>query len=448
MSLDSIVSVVITKETASLTQVGFGLTLIAGYHTVWVGPEVSRTYDKDGGLAAMVTDGFLTTDPLHIAATAYLSSNPSVSEFKIGRLPTPPVYTSKITPVITTEGFVYDFDIIRAGVTTNITYTVLAASSVLIITAALQTLIDAITGITATDNATDVTFVTDAVGEIAAVVNTHRVDELLTENETADAGITADLTAIEAVDATWYGLLLASNSPAEVLAAMTWTEARTKLLGTTASDTKCLSAVVTDDVCSTAQDSAYFRSFIVWSENDFDYAAATLMGEEFPFQPGSRTWEFKTLSGVVVSDLSATEISALEDKNALTYTTVSGRNVTQNSKTPGGEWIDITHGIDEMSARIQEGVFGVLVSNGKVPYTKAGVAMLVNPIQGVLDARADPAIGFIAPEPAPIATGPDPATVSAANKAARLLPDLRFASTLAGAVHAAEVTGKVSVGGI
>lgn len=446
MSLDSIVAVTIDKEDASLTQVGFGTTVIAGYHTVWVGPEFTRTYDSDGGLDAMVTDGFLATDPLHKAATAYLSSNPRVSSFKIGLLQTPPVYTSKITPVNTTEGFVYDFDIINhAGVSTNITYTVLAASSILIITAALKTLIDAISGITATDNATDVTFVTDGAGQLASVVNKHRHTDLLTENLTADAGIATDLSALNAADGEWYGLLLSSNGEAEVLAAMAWTEARTKLLGTTASDTQCQDVAVTDDVGSTAQASSYFRSFIIWSADDFDYAAATLMGEEFPFQPGSRTWEFKALSGVVVSSLTAAAFAALTAKNMLTYTTVAGRNVTRNAKTPGGEWIDVTHGIDETTARAQEGIFGVLVANGKVPYTRAGVAMIVNPIQAVLDVRADPAIGFISPEPAPVASGPDPKDVTPADKALRLLPRVVFAYTLAGAIHATQVNGKVSV---
>lgn len=446
MSLDSIVTVTIDKEDASLTQVGFGTTVIAGFHTVFADPEFTRTYEAATGLAAMVTDGFLATDPLHKAATAYLSSNPRVSSFKIGLLETAPVYTSKVTPVKIDEGFKYDFDIINhAGVSTNITLTVGASSSVLILTAALQTLIDAITGITATDNATDVTFVTDGVGELAALVNTHRSTDLLTENLTADTGLATDLAALQAADDVWYGLLMSSNSGPQVLAATTFTEARTKLFGGTASDTECLDAAVTDDVCSTAKASSLFRSFIVWSEDDFDYAAATLMGEEFPFQPGSRTWEFKTLSGVVVSALEASEESALKAKNAVIFTTVAGRNVTQNAKTPGGEFIDVTHGIDEMSARIQEGVFGVLLANGKVPFTRAGVAMIVNPIQAVLDVRADPAIDFISPDPAPVASGPDPKDVSAADKASRTLPDVVFAATLAGAIHAVKVNGKVSV---
>ncbi len=448
MSLDSIVTVIIDKQDASLTQVGFGTTVIAGYHTVFADPEFTRTYDAATGLAAMVTDGFLATEPIHKAATAYLSSSPRVSSFKIGLLETAPVYTSRITPVKIDEGFIYDFDIIsHAGVSTNITYTVLAGSSVAIIVTALQALIDAITGIAAADDTTHVTVTTDGTGELAAVVNTHRATDLLTENLTADTGIATDLATLQAADDEWYGLLMSSNSGPQVLAATTFTEARTKLFGGTASDTECLDATVTDDVCSTARDSSLFRSFIVWSENDFDFAAATLMGEEFPFQPGSRTWEFKTLSGVVVSALEASEVSALTAKNAVTYTTVSGRNVTRNAKTPGGEFIDITHGIDEMTARIQEGVFGVLLANGKVPFTKAGVAMIVNPIQGVLDVRADPDINFLSPDPAPVASGPDPATVPAVDKAARLLPKVKFAATVAGAIHAVDITGNVSVGG-
>lgn len=444
MSLDSIVTVTITKETSSLTQTGFGTALIAGYHTVWVGPEFTRTYNASDGLTAMVTDGFLATDPLVKAATAYLSSNPKVSEFKIGLLQTPPIYTARITPINITEGFVYDFDVLsHAGVSTNITYTVLAGSSVLIITLALEGLIDAISGISATDDTTHVTITTDGVGELASIVNTHRPADLLTENLTADAGMAADLTALAAVDDVWYGLLLSSNSPAEVLAAMAYVEARTKLFATNASDTECLDAGVTDDVISTAQDSAYVRSIIGFSEDDFDYAGATMMGQQFPFQPGTQTWEYKTLAGVAVSDLTASELASINGKNGFTYTNVGGANVTRNVVTPGGEFPDVTHGIDELQARIQEAVFLVLLQNGKVPFTNAGIQQIVTPIQGVLDVRVD--LGFLSADPAPLATGPALSSVSTADKTARRLPGVEFTGTLAGAVHTVVITGKVVV---
>jgi len=446
MSLDSIVSVTIDKVDASLERTAFDAVLIAGYHTVWVGPEKTRFYSASGGLAAMVTDGFLATDPIYLCAQAFLAANPHVSGFKIGKLDSAPSWTGQITPVNVTEGFVYDFDVIsHAGVSTNITYTNGAAETVATVVDALVAAITAITAITAADDITHATVTTDGVGELAAIVSTHSRADLKVENLTADPGLATDLTAIEAADDAWYGLLLASNSPAEVLAAMAWAESRTKLLGTTASDSECKDAAVTDDVISTSQTNSYFRSWIQFCENDLDYAAATLMGEEFPFQPGSRTWEYKTLPGVAVSPLTAAEVAALIGKNAVIYVTVAGRNVTRNAKTPGGEWIDVTHGIDEMHARMQEDVFGVLVSNGKVPYTKAGVALVVNPVQGVLDARADESIGFIAKDPAPVASGPDPKTVSAADKAVRKLPNVNFSCTLAGAIHAVNINGKVSV---
>lgn len=446
MSLSSIVTVTIQKETASLTQVGFGLTLIAGYHTVWVGPEFTRLYTSDTGLTDMVTDGFLATEPLHKAATAYLASNPKVSEFKIGLLETPPVFESRITPINTAEGFVYDFDIINhAGVSTNITYTVLAGSSVAIILVALEALVDAIAGISATDQTTHLDVNTDGVGELASVVSTHRHIHLLVENLTPDAGMATDLAALAADDDVWYGLLLSSNSPAEVLATMTYVEARTKLFGSTASDTECQDVAVTDDVGSTAKASSYERSYIVWSADDFDFAGATLMGQQFPFQPGSQTWEYQTLSGVVVSSLTSSAEAALKGKNMVVYVTTAGLNKTQNAKTPSGGFIDTTHGIDEMTGRIQEAVFLTLANAGKVPFTKAGVTLIVNDVQGVLDVRAGVDIGFLSPEPPPRATGPDPANVSTADKAARRLPDVRFTATLAGAIHTVVINGKITV---
>lgn len=444
MALDNIVNVVIDKQDAALTQQGFGTLLLAGYHTVWVGPEVTRTYPGQGGLEAMVTDGFTVNDALYKLASAVLSNNPRLPEFKIGKLATPPVFTAEITPVNTTVGFKYDFDVIdESGVTTNITYTVQAADTVALIVDQFVSQIGAISGISCADNATYATVTTDGTGKIAAIVSKHGYADLRVANVTADPGVAADLSIIEAADPVWYGGLLASNSPAEVAAAAAWAEARTKLFGFSVSDTECKSAAVTDDILSTLQDAAYFRNFALFTENDLQYGAARLMGEEFPFQPGSRTWEFKTLSGLTVSELTASEISAIKAKNGLYYVAEAGTNRTYNSKTPGGEWIDIVHGIDELKARVQEGVFGVLVANGKVPYTDAGVTMIVTPIQGVLDARID--TKFLSPDPAPFAYGPKVSTVSTANRAARLLPDVRFSGRVAGAIHAVNINGELSV---
>lgn len=440
--LDSIVQHTITKEDAALTQAGFGLALLAGYHTVWVGPELTRQYSTAD---EMVTDGFLATDPLYLLAQSYLSNNPRASGFKVGKLATPTTYTARITPVNITEGFVYDFDVVHAGVTTNVTYTVQNSDTVALIVDAIVAIIDAITGVSCADDTTHATVTTDAAGDLAAVVSYHDHADLQVENLSTNAGLTADLTAIEAADPTWYGLLLASNSPVESAAAMAWAEARTKLFGCTASDSECKSAAVTDDVISTAQDNAYFRSWIQFCEHDLDYAAAALMGNQFPFQPGSQTWEYKTLSGVAVSQLKTADRSALLAKNAVLYETLQGTNRTHNSKTPGGEWIDITHGIDELHARIQERVFSVLIAQGKVPYTKAGASLVQSAVQAVLDERTGPPINFLSQDAPPTVTVPKISTIAAATKQQRLLPGVAWAGQVAGAIHATQIAGQLSV---
>ena len=53
--------------------------------------------------------------------------------------------------------------------------------------------------------------------------------------------------------------------------------------------------------------------------------------------------------------------------------------------------------------------------------------------------------GILAADPAPTVTVPKVADVSAADKTARLLPDMKFTGTLAGAIHKVTITGVVSV---
>jgi len=53
--------------------------------------------------------------------------------------------------------------------------------------------------------------------------------------------------------------------------------------------------------------------------------------------------------------------------------------------------------------------------------------------------------GILAADPAPTVSVPRAADVSMIDKAARLLPDVKFEATLAGAIHKVIVNGTVSV---
>lgn len=440
MGLEDIVNVAITAQTSSPTRPGFGTPLIAAYHTRWTS-DLVREY---ASTTEMTDDGFLVTDAAYLAAQAVFSQSPRPRKIKVGRRTRAFTQTIDLTPTITTEGYVYT---IKIGEDT-LTYTVLAAATVASICTALTTAINALAGAalhTATDNTTKVTVAADTAGVLLDYADW--VNGLTFKDVTANpgsGGIASDLVDIRAEDDDWYGLLLDSNSEAEVTAAAEAVEAMIKIFGYTTSDSENYDAGASTDVFSTLKASNYARTFgILSSKRLLSWSAAAWMGNRFPFDPGSDTWAFKTLRGVVTDALSSGKVTAVLNKRGNVYTAVAGVSVTQFGKSASGEWIDTTRFIDWLRSELQIRLFALLINNQKIPYTDLGVDLVKSVIKAVLadGIRA----GGLASDPAPDVTAPAVADVDSITKGDRILPDVKFTATLAGAIHSLEIDGTLSV---
>ncbi len=265
------------------------------------------------------------------------------------------------------------------------------------------------------------------------------------QETTADPGISSDLTAIRtSLDGNdnWYAVILDTHGKAEIEALASDIEQLRRIYGASTADADVLTTA-TDDVGSELQSSAYDRTFAIWHESPHDFPEAAWLGVGLPKDPGSLTWKFKTLAGVTDSNLKADEKTNLEGKDVNYYIEVAGNNITINGKMAGGEFIDVTRGIDFIQARLEENIFGALVRVDKVPYTDLGVAIVQNEVTGVMDLGISQ--GIFTGDPAPTVTAPLVADVDVNDRANRLLPDIKFTAQLAGAVHAVEVDGIVTV---
>jgi len=441
MSLEDIVSVQISAQTTTVSRLGFGTPLIARFHNVF--PDVVREYKS---VADMLSDGFSATDPAVLIATKIASQNPKPAKWKIGKRSSAFTQEVRITPINTTEGYTYNFDVVVDTIPTVITYTNGAAETVATICTALQALIDAIVGVTATDNTTDVTVETDTAGDLVDYVGFDEPDNFTFKDITTDPGIAADLTAIESVDPDgWYALVLDSNSEAEILAAASWIEARKKLFLTNTTDSEVIDNVVTNDVMSDLQSFAYARTAIVYSQARLlNWTGAAWAANRLPSDPGSSTWSFKTLASVQVDgNLTGGQTSVIESKGGNVYRTIAGVNVTTFGITASGEYIDVTRFIDWLDSRLKERIFGVLVNNPKIPYTDVGVDLMRSQVLAQLQQGIS--AGGLAADPAPTVQAPKVADIDAADKANRVLPDITFQATLAGAIHQLEISGVLSV---
>lgn len=259
--------------------------------------------------------------------------------------------------------------------------------------------------------------------------------------------VSADLTAINNANSDWYALISTSRNFATVLEIAGWVESRIKLFGTTSNDLDIINVPAGTDTTSIAAvlgQMGYVRSFVMYHQDALnDYPEAAWFGAVLPLEPGSETWKFKTLNSISYSNLTTTQSLNAFGKKANTYEFVAGVGITQNGTVAQGEYIDIVRGIDWLTARIQEFVFRVLVTNSKVPYTDAGIATIQAEVLRVLQLGIDN--DFISESPAPTCTVPRAADVPPADKAARILRNVRFQATLSGAIHAVLIRGTVSV---
>ncbi len=176
-------------------------------------------------------------------------------------------------------------------------------------------------------------------------------------------------------------------------------------------------------------------------------AAAGWVGRCAPEQPGSITWAYKSINGLVPAAVSDDEIRQLADMNVNTYIRRRGMEYTTPGVASDGTYIDIVRMQDWMTARIEERVFRLLVNSGKLPYDVRGVSMVLAEVEAVM--REGVANGIIALDEDGNGiykvTGPDVADISPADKADRLLPDIEFSFVLAGAVHRVTIRGVIKL---
>ena len=254
---------------------------------------------------------------------------------------------------------------------------------------------------------------------------------------------TEALGAINEDDSDWYGLVVGTRTLADQQLAADWTESNDKLLGLSSDDSNIISG--TGDIAEYVQTNALARTFVIYHPNSDltatdEYPDAAWLGNRFPYDPGTTTWKFKTLSGVSVYSLTTTERNTALGKNCNIYTTVAGVNITEEGIVGEGEFLDVIRGVDALKADIQTEIYTLLVREQKVPYTDGGVKSIESILQRVLQTYVDN--GFLADY---VTSAPRVADVSSTDRGNRLLPDVNFESTLASAIHAVEVNGVVSL---
>jgi len=178
----------------------------------------------------------------------------------------------------------------------------------------------------------------------------------------------------------------------------------------------------------------------------YTFPESAWAGRQLSADPGSETWKFKELVGVVPVPRTVMtptqEVNAIA-KNANLYTTLGGVGHTHEGIMASGRYIDVQHSIDWMQARIGESVTSLLLNAAKIPYTDGGVTLIQSAISGVLEEAVNNGVL------GPLLDGsgdnyrialPKVADQTTINRTARYFPGITVQAQLAGAVHKLAIT--------
>lgn len=259
--------------------------------------------------------------------------------------------------------------------------------------------------------------------------------------------LATDLAAISTINDTWYALYTLYNSEDCVKAAAAHVESKKKIYiaDISASETVTLASVGTgtSDAADDLKALNYKRTAVVYHPSPASMLGVGWLGARLSTDPGSETWKFAAVSGVTAVSLTATHKTNLRAKNANTLENIGGTARMWDGKVCSGEYIDVTRGLDWLENLMQVGVYNAIAGVLKVPFTDAGIALIESEVIAALNVGVQQ--GLLSSNPKPVVTVPKASAVSAADKTARLLPDIKFAATLAGAIHKTRITGVVSV---
>lgn len=273
------------------------------------------------------------------------------------------------------------------------------------------------------------------------------VDQILIGREDAgDADATETLDAIEAADDSWYLLNTGwTRAEAEILLAAAWTEARTKLYIAQSSDSEILAGDA-GNVALDLQTAGYHRTGLIYHDADDEYLdgawTSRCGGFDLDAEGGVGIWGYKQLSGIDYATVTSAEAGEVFDANANLYHRLKGLSFTSHGTAASGRFLDITTSLDWIKARTEEAILSAFVSAPtKVPYTNAGIAIILSAIYGVLDKGVT--AGHLSGDHPRIVSAPKVTDVSTADKTNRVLT-LTVECTLAGAIQKVVMTVNVS----
>lgn len=447
-NIDNFVQVTVTKESASVTQQGFGTPL--GLFQVPTSIIASR-YAIYSSPAEMVTAGFATTDPAYVWASAVLGQEFSPRFAAIGRRGEGTAQVDTVTITTADAGtWTLTIDSVVISYVATVSDTeITIAEGLRAAIVAHNADVNSLTGLAVTVPVDVIEVATFDVtawvagepfvnGGIVAPGGGAGTFANSVANGVAE-DITAALNAVQVENDDWYGLNVESRQNTDILAANTWVASQMKIFVSSNNDQTALTNTA-GNLGELLGATSNKRTQYFWHDKPAKFADGAMLGRALAFKlddaNGAGTWALKQLQVINRSKLNSTQQVNLKAANADFMTEAGGRNTTNTGKSVEGEFMDIQTTLDWTASRVQEDVFAAkATSPTKIPYTNEGISIIKTAVLGVLF-RGVTNAHFSPDDPTlPKVTAPNSLTVPAADKNARILRNVIGEAIISGAIH-------------
>ena len=442
--ISNIVDVNVSLQTRSINTASFSNALFIASHNVF--QERNRIYQS---ATAAMDDGFDADSPVVTFLTNCFAGSQSPNQVIIGRR----LLDSLDLQVLSaSEDEEYAVTVKVGDTVTVVTYTALVSDTPSTVATALQGLIDAVSGVTATVATDTVTCTPDVITTNFTVYN---LSDNIGQTYVGDAGedYTAAWTAIKptlTVDA--FFLCIDSHDPTDVDDIFSLASTESLFAISSSQDPDILDSTSTSDIAYTLASKAYQNGLLMYhTQADSAYPEGAIVGTWAGTNAGTVTLHGSDLVGISTDVISDTQANNIIAKNCNFYTSLAGTPWFWNGYVPDGNFADTIRFALWLEARVAESVFGLLKrknasTNSKVPYNEIGFEMIRLAISEVLElAYARGATTAFKDASRYLISIPERTDIPTNDRANRLLPDVQFDVIYSSAVHSVIIRGNVTI---
>jgi hypothetical protein len=422
------INIQISRQTTAVSRAAFNIPMYLGTHAAFT--ERAQEFTSLDGVAEL----FDSASPVYKAAEKMFGQELVPQRIVIGRRA---VQGATVSVSSVLASYTYKLTVNGQVISFTSDSTPTGAEIATGLKAAFDAATPAIVGVTATVSGSTVVLAAASTWSVKVGTNLS-----LTYNASSET-YTDALNAVVAANNNWYGFAADTKVKADQLALAQAISDRKQLYFTSSSDSTAKGSTTTD-IGQALKDGDYDRVFVIWSSvAETEQPEVAVMSKFMQYTVGSATAKFKQFTGITVEKLTDNEVANLKAKNYNVYELVGGVNMLSEGVCAGGEFLDTMFIADWTEARMRERIYSKLVNMLKVPFTRAGAAMIEADIRAVWQEGV--INGAFTSEVPPTIQVPDPITLDPNLRALRKLEGITFDFRLAGAIHYIGIKGVISV---